>query len=118
MNVLGVLSILCQLAPHKMKARGLVGLGESKGLPASWLGPPVCHDAFIRATESPSGNLAMLGGAGLAPGEGVSVPCSCPARCPGSLVPELRLCLCSGGGSLLHPHCFLNTFPPGMSQGR
>lgn len=61
-----MLSTLCQLAPHQMQVRGLARLGLSKGLPASWPSPFVCHDAFIRAQ---SHLLAVLRGAGLAPEE-------------------------------------------------
>lgn len=63
-KMLGVPSTLRRLAPHQMKARGLAGPGGSRGsegLPASWPGPPICHDAFIRATESPLGSVAVLG---------------------------------------------------------
>lgn len=66
---MGVLSTLCQLAPHQMKVRGLATLGLSKDLPASCPSPFICHDTFIRAL---SHLLAMLWGAGLAPESGVS----------------------------------------------
>lgn len=45
-------------------------------LPARWPGPPTCHDAFIRATESPPGIMATLGEAGMAPEE------VCPSPAP------------------------------------
>lgn len=95
-------------------------MGGSEGLPASWPGPPICHDAFIRATKSPPGDVTTLeGGVGcsLAPGEGClsHSPCQvswqhCP-RAEGHCSSSLRR-------SLLHLHCFLNSFPPGVSQGR
>lgn len=69
------------------EGEGLAGLGRGvRGSLPAGLVPSVCHDAFIRATESPPGNMATLWRAGLVPGKG------CPSPAPA--LPGVLTALC------------------------
>lgn len=75
-------------------------------------GPPICNNAFIRATESPSGSMAVLGGAGLAPGEGCSpsaptLTCFLAYLSQAEIASALRGPCCTPTASLTlcHPGC-------------